>query len=395
VPSTESFLEEWWAARAVPGVERPGPVSSALPDFPWDHLREYAAQARRHPDGVVDLSVGTPVDPTPEVARAALVGAANAPGYPMTVGRRETRQACVDWLARRFGVTGLGAEAVLPVIGSKELIASLPSHLGLGERDLVVHPELAYPTYEVGTRLAGARPVATDSLTGLGPERVSLVWVNSPSNPTGRVLPVEHLRKVVAWARERRVLLVSDECYLEFGWDDETATGQSARPVSVLHPDVCDGDHRGILTVHSLSKRSNMAGYRAAFVAGDPDVVAELLAVRKNLGLQLPGPQQVALQAALEDDDHVEEQRERYARRRHALRGALEAAGFRIDHSEGSLYLWATRGESCWDTVAWLAARGVLVAPGSFYGAAGAQHVRVAFTAPDERVEAAVRRLAG
>ncbi len=245
------------------------------------------------------------------------------------------------------GVTGLDIDAVLPVIGSKELIASMPTHLGLGERDLVVYPALAYPTYEVGARLAGARTLATDALTSVGPERVAMVWLNSPSNPTGRVLPVDHLRKVVAWCRERGALLVSDECYLECAWSDDPAE----RPVSVLHPDVCDGDLTGILTVHSLSKRSNLAGYRCAFAVGDPAVVGELLAVRKNLGLQMPGPQQVAMQAALEDDEHVDVQHARYAARRTALRTALEAAGFRIDHSQASLYLWATRDEPCWDTV--------------------------------------------
>ncbi len=367
----------WWTARSV---------SAALPDFPWDHLTAYGDRARAHPDGVVDLSVGTPVDPTPDVVQKALADAADSPGYPLTVGHLDTRQAAVDWLARRFGVTGLDAGAVLPVIGSKELIASLPTHLGLGVGDLVVYPELAYPTYEVGARLAGARTRATDALTSVGPERVSLVWVNSPSNPTGRVLPVEHLRKVVAWCRERGALLVSDECYLECAWE--------TTPVSVLHPDVCDGDHTGILAVHSLSKRSNMAGLRVAFVAGDPDVVHELLAVRKNLGLQMPGPQQVAMRAALEDDEHVTEQHTRYARRRGRLKAALEGAGFRIDDSEASLYLWATRDEPCWDTVSWLADRGILVAPGEFYGPAGARHVRVAFTATDERVEAACARLA-
>jgi succinyldiaminopimelate transaminase len=367
----------WWAARSV---------SAALPDFPWDHLTAYGDRARAHENGVVDLSVGTPVDPTPDVVQKALADAADSPGYPLTVGRLDARQAAVDWLSRRFGVTGLGADAVLPVIGSKELIASMPTHLGLGVGDLVVYPELAYPTYEVGARLAGARTVATDALTSVGPERVSLVWVNSPSNPTGRVLPVEHLRKVVAWCRERGALLVSDECYLECAWE--------TTPVSVLHPDVCDGDHTGILAVHSLSKRSNMAGHRVAFVAGDRDVVGELLAVRRNLGLQMPGPQQVAMRAALDDDAHVAEQHARYARRRGLLKAALEGAGLRVDHSEASLYLWATRGEPCWDTVSWLADRGILVAPGEFYGHTGAEHVRVAFTATDERVEAACARLA-
>ena len=184
---------------------------------------------------------------------------------------------------------------------------------------------------------------------------------------------------------ERGALLVSDECYLECAWD--------AEPVSVLHPDVCGGDHTGILTVHSLSKRSNLAGYRCAFVAGDPALVGELLAVRKNLGLQMPGPQQVAIVAALNDDDHVVEQHARYAARRAKLREAFLSAGFRIDHSEASLYLWSTRDEDCWSTVSWLADKGILVAPGAFYGRAGSRHVRVAFTATDERVEAAAERL--
>ncbi|HSV38567.1 MAG TPA: succinyldiaminopimelate transaminase [Nocardioidaceae bacterium] len=366
-----------WAARSVSG---------RLPDFPWDKLTAYAARAQAHPDGIVDLSVGTPVDPTPEVVQEALRGAADSPGYPLTIGRADTRQACIDWLGRTFGVTGLDLDAILPVIGSKELIASLPTHLGLGAGDLVVYPELAYPTYEVGAVLAGATPRATDSLTSLGPEVPALVWLNSPSNPTGRVLPPEHLRKVVDWCRERGVLVVSDECYLECVWEGSAT--------SVLHPDVCGGDHSGLLAVHSLSKRSNLAGYRCAFAAGDPAVVGELLAVRKNLGLQMPGPQQVAMKAALDDDAHVGEQHARYLERRSKLRTALESAGFTIEHSEAALYLWVTRGESCWDTVGALADRGILVAPGEFYGAAGARHVRVAFTATDERVDAAVSRLA-
>lgn len=362
------------------------PVSQRLPDFPWDKLTTYAATAREHPDGIVDLSVGTPVDPTPAVVQEALRAAADSPGYPTTIGRPETRQAAVDWLARRHGVTHLGIEQVLPVIGSKELIASMPLHLGVGQGNLVVYPELAYPTYEVSAALVGAEVLATDSLTAIGPRTPRILWLNSPSNPTGRVLPVEHLRKVVDWCRERGVLLVSDECYLDCVWEGEA--------LSVLHPDVSGGEATGLLAVHSLSKRSNLAGYRCAFVAGDPAVIGELLAVRKNLGLQMPGPQQLAMIAALDDDAHVAEQHERYAVRRGKLRAALEGAGFTIDHSEASLYLWATRGESCWDTVAALADEGILVAPGEFYGPAGAQHVRVAFTATDERIDAAAARLA-
>src|SRR3954454_24563926 len=363
------------------------PVSARLPDFPWDQISSYADTARAHPDGIVDLSVGTPVDPTPEVVQQALRDAADSPGYPLTIGLPQTRQACIGWLGGRFGVAGLRRDAVLPVIGSKELIASLPTHLGVGPGDLVVQPLLAYPTYEVGAVLAGARVLAADSLTAIGPERPRILWLNSPSNPTGKVLPVEHLRKVVEWCRERDVLLISDECYLELTWEHD------APAVSVLHPDVCGASHDGILAVHSLSKRSNLAGYRCAFVAGDPTVVGELLAVRKNLGLQMPGPQQRAMIAALTDDTHVDEQRARYAERRLLLKDALEGAGFRIDHSEASLYLWATRGEDCWQTVSALADLGILVAPGGFYGHPARRHVRVALTPTDERLAAAVARL--
>ena len=336
----------------------------------------------------MDLSVGTPVDPTPAVVQQALRDAADSPGYPVTIGRPETRQAAIDWLTRRWGVVGLGLDGVLPVIGSKELIGSMPVHLGVGPGDLVVYPELAYPTYEVGARLAGAEVLAADSLTAIGPRTPKILYLNSPANPSGRVLPTDHLKKVVDWCRQRGTILVSDECYLECAWDPGNP------PVSALHPDVCGDSHEGILSVHSLSKRSNLAGYRCAFVAGDPALVGELLAVRKNLGLQMPGPQQVAMVAALDDDAHVAEQHARYARRRRWLKDALEGAGFRIDHSEASLYLWATRDEDCWETVGWLADRGILVAPGAFYGPAGRRHVRVAFTATDERVGAAVERLA-
>ncbi len=364
-------------------------VAGRLPDFPWDKLAPYAATARTHADGVVDLSVGTPIDPTPAVVQDALRAASDAPGYPTTVGLEATRQAAIDWLARRHGVTGLGLDGVLPVIGSKELIASLAVHLGLGERDLIGYPALAYPTYEVGAALAGAQTLSSDSLTSFGPRVPKLLWINSPSNPTGKVLPIKHLRKVVDWCRQRGTILVSDECYIECAWEDDP----ELQPLSVLHPDVNDGSLEGILAVHSLSKRSNLAGYRCAFVAGDPALVGELLAVRKNLGLMMPGPQQRAMIAALDDDQHVDDQHARYAARRATLRTALEGAGFRIDRSEASLYLWATRGEDCWTTVANLASIGILVAPGEFYGPLGREHVRVAFTATDERIDTAAGRL--
>jgi len=370
----------------VPPLPPVSPVSRRLPDFPWDTLAPFAEQARAHHDGMVDLSVGTPVDPTPQVVQDALAAAADAPGYPQTYGTPALRDAVAAWFARRRGVPDVDPAGVLPTIGSKELVAWLPTLLGLGPGDVVVHPSVAYPTYDVGARLAGATPVASDGLTALGPQRVRLVWLNSPSNPTGRVLPVEHLRKVVSWARERGAVVASDECYAELGWD--------ASPVSVLHPDVCGGSHEGLLAVYSLSKQSNLAGYRAAFVAGDAALVRELLEVRKHAGMLVPAPVQAAMVAALGDDVHVQEQRERYAARRARLRAALAADGWTVEHSEAGLYLWATRDEDCWESVRRLAASGILVAPGAFYGPAGGRHVRVALTATDAAVDVAAARLA-
>ncbi|MGW0159062.1 succinyldiaminopimelate transaminase [Mycobacterium sp. NPDC003323] len=361
-------------------------MSARLPVFPWDTLADVTTAARAYPDGIVDLSVGTPVDEVAPVIRDALTADAGVPGYPTTAGTPALRSAIHAALERRFGVTGVAPEAVLPVIGTKELIAWLPTLLGIGPADTVVVPELAYPTYDVGARLTGATILAADSLTQIGPQTPALIYLNSPSNPTGKVLGLDHLRKVVGWARERGVLVASDECYLGLAWD--------AAPLSVLHPTVCDGDHTGLLAIHSLSKSSSLAGYRAGFVAGDPAVVSELLAVRKHAGMMVPGPVQAAMIAGLTDDEHVAVQRERYARRRAVLLPALQNAGFTVDHSEAGLYLWATRGEPCRDTLAWLAERGILVAPGEFYGPAGAQHVRVALTATDERIEAAAARLA-
>jgi len=362
---------EGWAAKAQ------------LPEFPWDRLVPYGDTARSHPDGIVDLSIGTPVDPTPAVVQDALRGASDAPGYPVTIGTPALRAAVVDWVRRVLGATVEPAE-VVPTIGSKELVSLLVSLLGIQGKQVLI-PALAYPTYDVGARLAGCEPVPTDDPTAHDPSRVGLVWLNSPSNPTGRVLPVDEMRRVVDWGRRHGVLVASDECYLELGWDVE--------PVSVLHPSVSGGSTEGVLALHSLSKRSNLAGYRSGFAVGDPRAVALLVEARKHIGLLPPSPVQAATVAALGDEGHVAEQKERYRARRDVLRSAVEKAGFRVEHSEAGLYLWATRDEGCWETVAWLAERGILAAPGEFYGAAGAQHVRIALTATDERIEAAAARL--
>lgn len=356
----------------------------SLPDFPWDSLAEAKATASAHPGGIVDLSVGTPVDGTPDVARAALAAAANAHGYPTVWGTPTCRSAILRYMSRRWGVTGLSHESVLPVIGTKEIVGWLPTLLGLRTESVVAFPTMAYPTYEVGALTSGARPLACDDPARL-PGDTRLIWINSPANPTGRILGLDELRAFVARARELGAVLASDECYGEFAWE--------AEPLSVLDPRVCDGDHEGLLAVHSVSKRSNAAGYRAGFVVGDPALVQALVGLRKHLGMMVPAPVQAALAAMLDDQEHVDEQRERYLARRRLLRPALETAGFTVEHSEGSLYLWATRGEDCRESVAWLAERGILVAPGDFYGPAAARHVRVALTATDERVAAAVGRL--
>ncbi|NLE18162.1 MAG: succinyldiaminopimelate transaminase [Propioniciclava sp.] len=362
-------------------------LSGRLPDFPWDTIAAARATARAHPDGICDLSVGTPVDPVPEAAiRALSDAAADWAGYPTVWGTPALRQAIREYMERRWSSVPLRDENVLPVIGTKELVAHLPLQLGVGSGDTVVIPTTAYPTYEVGARIAGAEVLATDDPDEAAAARPALIWINSPANPHGATLGAAELRRWVDAARSVGAPLASDECYGEFGWD--------AEPVSVLHPDVCGGTPQGLIAAHSLSKRSNMAGYRAGFLAGCSGLLGELLEVRKHSGLMVPGPVQDAMTTLLADHDHVEAQRRRYLDRRAVLKPALEAAGFRIDHSEGSLYLWATRGEDCRATVDWLAERGILAAPGDFYGEAGRQHVRIALTASDERIAAAAARLA-
>ncbi|MFD1717066.1 succinyldiaminopimelate transaminase [Georgenia deserti] len=368
---------------------------TALPDFPWDSLTGAKERAGAHPGGIVDLSVGTPVDPTPAVARHALVAAADAPGYPQTAGTPELRTAIVDWFARRRGVTALEPAGVLPTIGSKEAVALLPALLELGPGDVVLHPQRAYPTYDVGARLAGATPRPVDPAdpdSWPDDKRVRLVWLNSPGNPDGHVLGVEQLAAVVTWARRQGAVVVSDECYAELGWAEPWA---SDGVPSLLDPRVCGEDPSGLLVLYSLSKQSNLAGYRAALVAGDPALVGPMREVRRHAGMILPAPVQAAMAAALGDDDHVAEQKARYRARRLALLEAVATAGLEQDPaSVAGLYLWLRSGSaSSWEIVDRLAERGILVAPGSFYGPAGEGYVRMALTATDERVQEAVTRL--
>ncbi|HEX2145329.1 MAG TPA: succinyldiaminopimelate transaminase [Glycomyces sp.] len=356
-----------------------------LPRFPWDRLGPYRERAAAHPGGLVDLTVGAPVDEVPAAIREALAEAAARPGYPTVAGPVELREAMRSWLHRH---TGVGEDvAVLPTVGSKELVANLPLQLGIGPGESVAYPEIAYPTYEIGAILAKAEALPVADPRDAASSRLRLVWINYPTNPTGEVTSVEWLRGLVRWARESGVVIASDECYLTLGWDSEHP------PVSVLDPRVNDGDLTGLLAAHSLSKRSNLAGYRSAFLAGDPALIADLLEIRRHAGFMVPWAVQQATIAALHDEAHAIEQRARYEARRGVLRGALEAAGLRIDHSSAGLYLWATRGEGCWDTVSWLAERGILAAAGEFYGAKGGRHVRLSLTATDDAIADAAQRL--
>ena len=307
----------------------------------------------------------------------------NAPGYPTAAGTPALRQAWVRWAQGTLGVELEGTQ-VAPTIGSKEIVAWLGTLLGLNASSTVAIPELAYPTYAVGGMICGAKVVTYRTASDI-PSNADLIWVNSPSNPSGEVLGVDELAAIVEVGRKIGAPVVGDECYFELGW--------TADPVSVLDPRVCGQTQDGVLAVHSLSKRSNLAGYRSGAVLGDSVLVQAIIGARKHSGMLLPSPIQQATIAALDDAEHVVVQKARYAHRRDVLHTALTAVGFTIEHSQAGLYLWATRGQDCMETVNWFANNGILVAPGSFYGTAGDKHVRVALTATDERIAAAARRL--
>lgn len=375
------------------------PRPLGLPDFPWDTLGPAKALANAHWSQICDLSVGTPVDPTPIRIQEALQTSADAPGYPLVVGTTEVRAAIHEWMGRRQMIA-LGDDGVVPTTGSKEMVAWLPKILGVGPGDTVLFPDVAYPTYHVGAVLAGAIPVAVDP-TDLStwPEDATLVWLNTPANPSGEVMSADQLRAVVIWARARGAVVVSDECYAELDWTQK-------RVQSVLGEGVCGGDPTGLLVVYSLSKQSNMAGYRAGILVGDPTLVQAVVEARKHGGMMVPSPVQAAIAAALSDTEHVADQRSRYGQRRDILIDAVTQAGLTVsDRTEAGLYLWISapedsqgmelppaqnRGRSL---VMWFARRGILVAPGDFYGEKSREYVRMALTGTDEVVREAAKRL--
>ena len=364
-----------------------------LPEFPWDQLAPAKERAAAHPGGICDLSVGTPVDDTLAFIREALADASNAHGYPTVIGTVEVREAIVAWGKRR-GMVDVGMNGVIPTIGSKEAVAWIPFLLGVRPGDTVLVPEVAYPTYDIGARLAGATPVAVDPTDPSSWPDAALVYLNSPGNPDGHVMSTDELRAVVAWARSHGAVVVSDECYAALPWSEPYV---SEGVPSLLDTDVCEGDASGLLVLYSLSKQSNLAGYRGALIYGDPALVAPIVSVRKHSGLMVPAPVQHAMAVALHDTEHVERQRSVYAVRRALLLEALTDVGLDVDpDSAAGLYLWVAdpaNPTDSWALVNRLAELGILVAPGDFYGTAAHGRVRVALTATDERIQAAASRI--
>ena len=364
-----------------------------LPEFPWDQLAPAKERAAAHPGGICDLSVGTPVDDTPAFIREALADASNAHGYPTVIGTTEVREAIVAW-AKRRGMVDVGLAGVIPTIGSKEAVAWIPFLLGVRPGDTVLVPEVAYPTYDIGARLAGATPVAVDPTDPSSWPDAALVYLNSPGNPDGHVMSKDQLRAAVRWARSHGAVVVSDECYAALPWSEPYV---SEGVPSLLDTDVCGGDASGLVVLYSLSKQSNLAGYRGALIYGDPALVAPIVSVRKHSGLMVPAPVQHAMAVALNDTEHVERQRSVYAVRRALLLEALTDAGLDVDpDSAAGLYLWVAdpaNPTDSWALVNRLAELGILVAPGDFYGTAAHGRVRVALTATDERIQAAASRI--
>jgi succinyldiaminopimelate transaminase len=372
-------------------------VSFRLPPYPYDRLADLAAVAAAHDGGIVDCSIGTPYDPPlPEVVRA-LASSNSERGYPASAGSPQLREAAAEWLARRFGLPAVATSGVAACVGTKEFVASVPHVLKLRapDRDTVLYPAVSYPTYAMGAELAGCRAVPVpappgrlggldlDAIDPADARRALLLWSNSPSNPTGGL---GDLGAEAAWGRAQGVPVFSDECYTEFTW--------SGPPCSVLQH-----GSAGVVAVHSLSKRSNLAGLRVGFFAGDPELVEFLRAVRQHAGLMVPGPAQVAGVAALSDDEHVEAQRARYRERLAYLAGVLGDYGCAVDLPEGGFYLWVPVPTNRWPD-AWVMAEalatdgGILVSPGDLYGEQGAGHVRVAVVQPMDRLALVGERLA-
>ena len=360
------------------------------PPYPYDRLTPLKEQAQQSAGGLVDLSVGTPCDPPSAAVMGALADRKAAQSYPPSVGTAPYREAAAGWLGRCFGAA-VPADQVAACVGTKEFVAGLPQWLRLRtpSRDTVLYPEVSYPTYAMGATLAGCRAVAVPvdehwrlrlhDISDADAERALCLWANTPGNPTGAL---DDLGAVAEWGRTHDVLVASDECYAEFTWKGPPRT-------------ILQHGSSGLLAVHSLSKRSNLAGARVGFYAGDSELVTYLSELRKHAGFMTPGPVQAAGAVAWSDQSDVIAQRARYLERLQVLVGGLQAAGIPAQLPEGAFYLWVEAPDGAWNMAERLARQaGILVSPGEFYGAAGAGHVRIAAVAPVDRIEAALARLA-
>jgi len=364
-------------------------MSFTPPPYPYDRLAPIIEAAQKHDGGAVECSIGTPCDPPPSVALEAFANATSHRGYPMSFGSENYRSATASWMKRRFGVD-LTPDQIAACVGTKEFVASLAQylHLRTPERDTVLYPAISYPTYAMSAQLASLRavPVRMENgrldLESIDPSDVAralVLWTNSPSNPTGQL---DNLGAAAAWGRANGVLVASDECYAEFTW--------ASAPRSILQHGL-----EGVIAVHSISKRSNLAGVRAGFYAGDPDVVGFLRSVRQHAGMMVPGPVQEAVAAAYRDDVHVDLQRTIYRRRLELVRAGLEAVGVETPMPEGTFYLWGRGPEgNGFATAQMLAERsGLVVSPGELYGEDAKAFIRVAVVQPDEALTRAVARL--
>ena len=363
-----------------------------VPPYPHDRLGSARALAASLHGGAIDLSIGTPCDAPPAAVVATLASSNTERGYPTSLGSVRFREAAAGWLERRFGVQVSAATQVAACIGTKEFVATTPQWLKLRtpDRDTVLYPAVAYPTYEMGALLAGCRAVAVpvdsrwrlrlDAIDTADAERALCLWSNTPGNPAGGL---DNLAAIAAWGRDRGVTVLSDECYAEYTWDGPAAT-------------ILQSGADGVLAVHSLSKRSNLAGVRAGFYAGDAGLVSYLSEIRKHAGFMVPGPVQAAGAVAYDDDAHVVDQRRRYRRRLDAFAATLAAAGLPAELPGGGFYLWVSvPGGDAWACTDWLARHlGVVVSPGEFYGPSVTGYVRVALVEPDDRLELAAKRLA-
>jgi len=359
------------------------------PPYPYDRLDRFKPLAEALPGGMVDLSIGTPCDAPPADVVAMLAASNSERGYPPSIGTAPLRNAARGWVARRFGVD-VPITQIAACVGTKEFVATTAQllHLRSPDRDTVLFPAVAYPTYEMSATLSGCRavPVRNTAAGGLDlasidpadAARALMLWVNSPNNPTGAL---DDLPAAAAWGRANAVPVFSDECYAEFTWDGPART-------------ILEAGTDGVIALHSLSKRSNLAGLRIGFYAGDAELVEYLQEVRKHMGMLVPGPVQAAATVALGDDDHVVVQRDRYLRRLDTLSTALTKwSGFDVRMPAGGFYLWFD-AEDGWAFAEQFARHaGALVSPGDFYGAGGANNVRVAVVQPDDRIDLVIQRL--